>query len=186
MTVRAPYMEGWSVRQPLAPGPDTGAGRARASLPETPLRRTTLTAAALATLFLAGGCSDEPEANRPSPTTATASAGKPAQAPATQPPSLDLPENAWTLVAETTGNRNQELPEFAPQEGAYTLYATCEGKGEVSIVDRDSGNPHPVTCNGVHTVGVVHDDAKPQHLTVQVTGGPSLWKVAVVSGNHQP
>ncbi|MGX1095856.1 putative component of type VI protein secretion system [Streptomyces albogriseolus] len=121
MTVRAPYMEGWSVRQPLAPGPDTGAGRARASLPETPLRRTTLTAAALATLFLAGGCSDEPEANRPSPTTATASAGKPAQAPATQPPSLDLPENARTLVAETTGNRNQELPEFTPQEGAYTL-----------------------------------------------------------------
>ncbi|MEY9809859.1 hypothetical protein [Streptomyces albogriseolus] len=184
MTVRAPYMEGWSVHQPLAPGPDTGAGRARASLPETPLRRTTLTAAALATLFLAGGCSDEPEANRPSPTAPTASASKPTHAPATQPPSLDLPENARTLVAETTGNRNQELPEFTPQEGAYTLYATCEGKGEVSIVDRDSGNPHPVTCNGVHTVGVVHDDAKPQHLTVQVTGGPSIWKVAVVSGNH--
>ncbi|MFJ1982065.1 hypothetical protein [Streptomyces albogriseolus] len=150
------------------------------------MRRTTLTAAALATLFLAGGCSDEPEAKRPSPTAATASAGKPTYAPATQLPSLYLPKDAQMLVAETSGNRNQELPEFTPQEGTYTLYATCEGKGEVSIVDRDSGNPHPVTCNGVHTVGVVHDDAKPQHLTVQVTGGPSLWKVAVVSGNHQP
>ncbi|MEU0769507.1 hypothetical protein [Streptomyces albogriseolus] len=150
------------------------------------MRPTTLTAAAVATLFLAGGCSDEPEAKRPSPTAATASAGKPAQTPATQPPGLDLPENARTLVAETTGDKTQKLPEFTPQEGAYTLYATCEGKGKVSIADRDSGNPHLVTCNGVHTVGVVHDDTKPQHLTVRVTGGTSVWRIAVVSGNHQP
>ncbi|CAL9644782.1 hypothetical protein LUX34_01255 [Streptomyces werraensis] len=53
-------------------------------------------------------------------------------------------------------------------------------------MDRDSSNPHPVTCNGVHTVGVVYDGTKPQHLTVQVTGGTSIWRVAVVSGNHQP
>ncbi|MGA5128121.1 hypothetical protein ACPCAG_33065 [Streptomyces pseudogriseolus] len=150
------------------------------------MRRTTLTAAALATLFLAGGCSDEPEVKRPSPTAPTASAGKPTPAPATQPPGLDLPENARTLVAETTGDKNQELPAFTPQEGAYTVYATCEGKGKVSIVDRDSSNPHPVTCNGVHTVGVVYEDKKPQHLTVQVTGGTSAWRIAVVSGNHQP
>ncbi|MFJ8186536.1 hypothetical protein [Streptomyces sp. NPDC096105] len=150
------------------------------------MRRSTLTAAALAALFLAAGCSDEPEAKRPSPTAATASSGKPTQAPAPQPPSLDLPENAQTLVAETTGTKNQELPAFTPQEGAYTLYAACEGKGEVSIVDRDSSNPHPVTCNGVHTVGVVYEDKKPQHLTVQVTGGTSVWRIAVISGNHQP
>ncbi|WP_225640924.1 hypothetical protein [Streptomyces werraensis] len=150
------------------------------------MRRTTLTAAALATLLLAGGCSDEPEVKRPSPTAPTASAGKPTPAPATQPPGLDLPENARTLVAETTGDKNQELPAFTPQEGAYTLYATCGGKGKVSIVDRDSSNPHPVTCNGVHTVGVVYDGTKPRHLTVQVTGGTSIWRVAVVSGNHQP
>ncbi|MFI9268709.1 hypothetical protein ACIG5C_30630 [Streptomyces werraensis] len=150
------------------------------------MRRTTLAAAALATLLLAGGCSDEPEVKRPSPTAPTASAGKPTPAPATQPLGLDLPENARTLVAETTGDKNQELPAFTPQEGAYTLYATCEGKGKVSIVDRDSSNPHPVTCNGVHTVGVVYDGTKPRHLTVQVTGGTSIWRVAVVSGNHQP
>ncbi|KOT37100.1 hypothetical protein ADK41_21225 [Streptomyces caelestis] len=152
------------------------------------MRRSTLTAAALATLFLAAGCSDEPEseAKRPSPTAPTASSTKPTQAPATQPPSLDLPKNAQTLVPETTGNKDQELPEFTPQEGAYTLYATCEGKGKMLIVDRDSSNPHPVTCNGVHTVGVVHEDKKPQHLTVQVTGGTSVWRIAVVSGNHQP
>ncbi|CAL9643724.1 hypothetical protein SUDANB32_06404 [Streptomyces sp. enrichment culture] len=149
------------------------------------MRRTTLTAAALATLLLAGGCSDEPESKHPSPTAATASAGKPTQAPATHPPSLDLPENARTLVAETTGDESQELPEFAPQEGAYTLYATCEGKGKVSIVDRDSSNPHPVTCNGVHTVGVVYEDKRPHHLTVQVTGGPlsgeSRWSPGTTS-----
>ncbi|MGA5114675.1 hypothetical protein [Streptomyces pseudogriseolus] len=69
-----------------------------------------------------------------------------------------MPENARTLVVETTGDKNQELPECTPQEGAYTLYATCEGKGKVSIVDRDSTNPHPVTRNRVHTVGVVYED----------------------------
>ncbi|MEU5525251.1 hypothetical protein ABZ759_32710 [Streptomyces sp. NPDC047860] len=149
------------------------------------MRRSTLTAAAVATLFLAGGCSDEPEAKRPSPTAPTASSDKPTQTPAPHPPSLDLPKNAQTLVAETTGTKNRELPAFTPQEGAYTLYAVCEGKGKVSIVDRDSSNPHPVTCNGVHTVGVVYEDKKPQHLTIQVTGGTSVWKIAVISGNHQ-
>ncbi|WP_432057643.1 hypothetical protein [Streptomyces sp. bgisy022] len=149
------------------------------------MRRTLCTAAALATLFLAGGCSDEPEAKRPSPTAPTASAGRPTPAPATQPPSFELPENARTLVAETTGDTDRNLPAFTPQEGAYTLYATCEGKGKVSIMDRDSSTPHPVTCDGVHTVGVVHGDKKPQHLTVQVTGGTSVWRIAVVSGNHQ-
>ncbi|MER7485117.1 hypothetical protein ABTY20_04080 [Streptomyces sp. NPDC126497] len=150
------------------------------------MHRSTLTAAALAALFLTAGCSYEPEAKRPSPTTATASSGKPTQAPATQPLGLDLPKNAQTLVPETTGNKDQELPAFTPQEGAYTLHAACEGKGKVSIVDRDSNNPHPVTCNGVHTVGVVYEDKKPQHLTIQVTGGTPVWKIAVVSGNHQP
>ncbi|MEU5221383.1 hypothetical protein AB0G55_01715 [Streptomyces toyocaensis] len=140
----------------------------------------------MATLFLAGGCSDEPEAKRPSPPAPTASSGKPTQTPTTQPPSLDLPKNAQTLIAETTGNKDQELPAFTPREGAYTLYAACEGKGKVSIVDRDSSNPHPVTCNGVGTVGVVYEDEKPQHLTIQVTGGTSVWKIAVISGNHQP
>ncbi|MFH9044528.1 hypothetical protein ACH4FA_35105 [Streptomyces sp. NPDC017966] len=150
------------------------------------MRRSTLTAAALTTLLLAAGCSDEPEAKRPSPTGATASSAKPTRAPATQPPGLNLPKNAQTLVAETTGDKDQELPVFTPQEGAYTLYATCEGKGKVSIVDRDSSNPRPITCNGVHTVGVVYEDKKPQHLTIQVTGGTSVWKIAVISGNHQP
>ncbi|MFI5571287.1 hypothetical protein ACIA6T_28895 [Streptomyces sp. NPDC051740] len=96
------------------------------------MRRSTLTAAAVATLFLAGGCSDEPEVKRPSPTAPTTSSAKPTQAPATQPPGLDLPKNAQTLVAETTGTKNQELPAFTPQEGAYPLYAACEGKGKVS------------------------------------------------------
>ncbi|MFH9044319.1 hypothetical protein ACH4FA_33985 [Streptomyces sp. NPDC017966] len=149
------------------------------------MRRSILTAAALAALFLAAGCSDEPEARRPSPTAATASSGRPAQAPAAQAPGLDLPKNAQILVAETTGTKDQELPAFTPLEGAYTLYAACEGTGKVAIVDRDSSNPHPVTCNGVHTVGVVYEDKKPQHLTIQVTGGTSVWKIAVVSGNHQ-
>ncbi|MFF8638903.1 hypothetical protein ACF052_32440 [Streptomyces pilosus] len=153
------------------------------------MRRSTLTAAALTTLFLAGGCSDEPEVKHPSPTAPTAptaSSVKPTQTPATRPPSLDLPDNAQTLLAETTGNKDEELPAFTPQEGAYTLYAACEGKGKVSIVDRDSSNPHPVTCNGIRTVGVVYEDKKPQHLTIKVTGGTSVWRIAVISGNHQP
>ncbi|MFJ2948486.1 hypothetical protein ACIO8H_12700 [Streptomyces sp. NPDC087226] len=150
------------------------------------MRRSVLTAAALAVLFLAGGCSDEPEVKRPSPTAPTASSSKPTPAPATQPPLLDLPRSAQTLVAETTGDKDRELPEFTPEEGAYTLYAVCEGEGEVSIVDRDSSNPRPVTCNGVHTVGVVYEDKKPQHLKIQVTGGTSIWRIAVISGNHQP
>ncbi|MFD5497903.1 hypothetical protein ACFWOL_26600 [Streptomyces sp. NPDC058442] len=140
----------------------------------------------MATLLLVGGCSDEPEAKRPSPAGPTASSDQPTRTPATPPPSLDLPKNAQFLVAETTGNRDQELPEFTPQEGAYTLYAACEGKGKVSIVDRDSTNPHPVKCGGVPTVGVIHVDKKTQHLKIQVVGGTSTWKIAVISGNHQP
>ncbi len=54
-----------------------------------------------------------------------------------------------------------------------------------SFVDRDSGNPHPVTCNGVHALGAIYEDKKPQHLTVQVTGGNSTWRIAVISGNRQ-
>lgn len=150
------------------------------------MRRSTLTAAALATLFLVGGCSDEPEAKPPAPTGPTASSDRTARTPTAQPPSLDLPENAQILVAETTGTKDQELPEFTPEEGAYTLYAACEGKGKVSIVDRDSSNPHPVACGGVPTMGVIYVEKKAQHLKIQVAGGTPVWKIAVISGNHQP
>lgn len=149
------------------------------------MRRSTLTVAAVATLFLVGGCSDEPEAKRPSPAGPTASSGQPPRTPAAQPPSLDLPENAQILVAETTGNKDQELPEFTPEEDTYTVYAACDGKGKVSIVNRDSSNARPVACGGVPTMGIIHAEKKAQHLKIQVVGRTSVWKIAVISGNHR-
>ncbi|MFC5851416.1 hypothetical protein ACFPZI_06070 [Streptomyces chlorus] len=139
----------------------------------------------MATLFLVGGCSDEPEAKRPGPAGPTASSDQPTRTPATQSPGLDLPGNAQILVAETTGNKDQELPEFTSEEGAYTVYAVCEGKGKVSILNRNSSNAHPVACGGVPTVGVIYADKKAQHLKIQVVGDTSVWKIAVISGNHQ-
>jgi hypothetical protein len=34
-------------------------------------------------------------------------------------------------------------------------------------------------------LGAIYEDKKPQHLTVQVTGGNSTWRIAVISGNRQ-
>ncbi len=150
------------------------------------MRRYPLIVAAVAALFLVGGCSDESEAKRPDPAGPTASSDRPSRTPVAQPSGLDLPENVRILVAETTGDDDRDLPGFTPEDGAYTVYAACEGEGEVSIVGRDSSKPHPVACNGVPTVGVVYVEKKAQHIRIQVAGGAPAWKVAVVSGNHQP
>ncbi|MEV0300032.1 hypothetical protein [Streptomyces prasinus] len=139
----------------------------------------------MATLFLVGGCSGEPEAKRPDPAGPTASPDRPTRTPTARPPSLDLPENARILVAETTGDKDRELPEFTSEEGAYTVYAACEGKGKVSLVNRNSSNAHPVNCGGAPTVGLIYAEKKAQHLKIQVVGGTSVWKIAVVSGDHQ-
>lgn len=90
------------------------------------------------------------------------------------------------MVAETVGTSGRDLPAFALSESAYTVYANCSGKAEVSIVDRDGqGKPRPIACDGTRTVGVIHTDETPQRPAVQVTGGPSRWKVAVILGSQQ-
>ncbi|MFJ8692999.1 hypothetical protein [Streptomyces roseolilacinus] len=151
------------------------------------MRRFTLTAAAAAILLLVGGCTDKSEDSRlekPSPTNTPAPTE---HTPTTTPPSLDLPNGARILVPETAGNGDLDLPEFTPDEGVYTVFASCVGKGKVKIVDRDDvGNPHPVACDGVRTVGAIHTEKKPQRLKVQVTEGTSDWQIAVVSGDRQP
>ncbi|MEU7281822.1 hypothetical protein AB0A69_24065 [Streptomyces sp. NPDC045431] len=90
-------------------------------------------------------------------------------------------------MAETTGDGERELPAFTPEDGAYTVYAACAGKGKVSIGNRDgAGNSHPVACDGVRTGGVVHVEKEVQRLVIRVAGGTSEWKVAVIAGSHQP
>ncbi|MFV2118723.1 hypothetical protein ACE14D_09845 [Streptomyces sp. Act-28] len=151
------------------------------------MRRFTLTAAAAATLLLVGGCTDESEHSRPEKPGPTNTSAPTKRTPTTTPPSLDLPNGARILVPETAGNGDRDLPEFTPDEDVYTVFASCVGKGKVKIVDQDDvGNPHPVACDGVRTVGAVHTDKKPQHLKVQVTEGTSAWQIAVVSGDRRP
>jgi hypothetical protein len=150
--------------------------------------RRYIPAAAAAAIFLVGGCTGSADTDSPggesqkTPAASTSSQ----QADATQPPVLEVPKNAEVLVTETTGTGNKNLREFTPSEEAYTVYASCSGKGKVTIIDRDGrGEPHLVACDGVRTVGVIHTETKPQHLTIQVTDGTSNWKVAVVSGSHE-
>lgn len=150
------------------------------------MRRSPLTVAAVAASFLLGGCSGESGAKDPEPGGSTASPGRLSRTGEAAAAGLDLPGDARVLVPETAGETGRELPAFTTEEGSYTIYARCDGKGEVSIVGRDSSRPHPVACGGVLTVGVVHVEGKEvQRLRIQVVGGAAAWSVAVVSGNHQ-
>lgn len=150
------------------------------------MRRCTLTVAAVAASLLVGGCSGGSGAKGPEPGGATASPSRSSRTGETAAYGLDLPGNARVLVPETAGETGRELPAFTPEEGSYTIFASCDGKGEVSIVGRDSGKPHPVACGGVPTVGVVHvETEEEQHIRIQVVGGTAAWRVAVVSGNRQ-
>ncbi|MEV5998326.1 hypothetical protein AB0M25_03295 [Streptomyces griseomycini] len=97
----------------------------------------------------------------------------------------DLPENARPLAAEATSDKDRELTEFAPEEGSYAFHAACVGKGEVSIVVRN-GTLVPSPATESPAVGVIRVEDKPQHFEIQVTGGTPAWKIAVISGNHQP
>ncbi|MFB8102391.1 MULTISPECIES: hypothetical protein [Streptomyces] len=85
---------------------------------------------------------------------------------------------------ETSGAGDENLPAFTPAEETYTLYADCTGKGSVSLVDRDDpdGKPHPISCDDVPTVGVVHTEAVPQRLMAKVTGGAAQWAIVIVPG----
>ncbi|MEU0578656.1 hypothetical protein ABZ465_15450 [Streptomyces griseoincarnatus] len=90
------------------------------------------------------------------------------------------------LLPETSGTGSEQLPRFIPPERVYTVYADCSGTGTVTVVDRSAdGGRHPVRCNGVATVGVVHTPREPQHLAVQVTEGPATWRLSVVSGAQE-
>ncbi|MFI1224050.1 MULTISPECIES: hypothetical protein [unclassified Streptomyces] len=162
------------------------------------MRRRILTAAApLAAVLLVGGCSGSANTGTPegagSKTTLTAS-GSPAS-PTSSPsaggasaPGLEYPEKAQALVPETSGAGNKNLPEFTPAEETYTIYADCTGKGSVTVTDRDNpdGEPHPIACDDVPTVGVIHTETVPQRLTVKVTGGAAQWVIAIVAGDQRP
>ncbi|NEC20398.1 hypothetical protein [Streptomyces parvus] len=160
-------------------------------------RRILTTAVSLTAALLVGGCSGSADTAAPggagSKTSPTA--GEPAASPASpsspgsaSAPALEYPEKAQALVPETSGAGSKNLPAFTPTEESYTVYADCTGKGSVSLVDRDDpdGEPHPISCDDVPTVGVIHTEAVPQHLMVKVTGGAAQWAIAIVSGDKRP
>ncbi|MGW1296233.1 hypothetical protein [Streptomyces sp. NPDC002533] len=157
------------------------------------MRRRILTAAVpLTVVLLVGGCSGSADTGAPegagsktSPTAGEPAASSPGS---TSAPALEYPEKAQALVPETSGAGNKNLPAFTPAEETYTIYADCTGKGSVSLVDRDNpdGEPHPISCDDVPTVGVIHTEAVPQRLMVKVTGGAAQWAIAIVSGDKRP
>ncbi|MEU3205745.1 hypothetical protein ABZ702_18065 [Streptomyces cyaneofuscatus] len=162
------------------------------------MRRRILTAVApLAAVLLVGGCSGSADTGSPEGAGSKTSpaASEPAASPAppsspggTSAPALEYPEKAQALVPETSGAGDKNLPAFTPAEETYTIYADCTGKGSVSLVDRDNpdGKPHPISCDDVPTVGVIHTEAVPQRLMVKVTGGAAQWAIAILSGDKQP
>ncbi|SCD53706.1 hypothetical protein [Streptomyces sp. ScaeMP-e83] len=116
------------------------------------MRRRLLTAAAapLAAVLLAAGCSGSADTPADADPKTPPTAGEPTAAPA-----LEYPAKARALVPETSGAGSRNLPVFTPDEETYTLYADCTGKGAVTLVDWDDpdGEPHPIVCDGVSTVG---------------------------------
>ncbi|GAA1418418.1 hypothetical protein GCM10009601_13900 [Streptomyces thermospinosisporus] len=75
-------------------------------------------------------------------------------------PELSLPRGAQILVPVTEGTGPADLPAFTPPTDVYSVYATCSGKGTMSIVHRDDaeGGPSKIGCNGPLTIGRVHTD----------------------------
>jgi hypothetical protein len=86
----------------------------------------------------------------------------------------------------TKGEGNTDLPVFKPETDVYTIYATCTGKGRMTLVDRDApgDDPSKIGCNGPATVGRIYTDVIPQKLAVRTHGGTVNWTLAVVSGEH--
>ncbi|MBG0854652.1 hypothetical protein I2W78_23110 [Streptomyces spinoverrucosus] len=99
---------------------------------------------------------------------------------------LDLPADAEILIPETRGGGSTDLPVFKPETDVYTIYATCTGKGRMTIVDRNNpgDDPSKIGCNGPITVGRVFTEITTQKLSVQIRGGTANWTLAVVSGEH--
>lgn len=141
-------------------------------------RYASLAAAALVGL-LVSGCSTSHEASAPVETRTSAK-------PSVKKSSLDLPENAEVLVAETSGTSDRDLKEFKPSKGVYTIYSRCSGKGKVTIVDKndDKDGTTQVQCDGVVSIGRVYVDIETQRLQIRVAGDPTSWTVAVVAGEH--
>lgn len=154
------------------------------------MHRRLLTAAPLAAILLISGCSGPANTDTSEKSHPPASAGDPA--PSTSPkgsaaPSLDYPKKVPALVSETSGTGNRKLPAFTPDEEIYTIYADCTGEGSVSLMDRDNpeGEPHAIACDDAPTVGVIHAEAVPQHLAVEVTGGTAQWAIVIVTGDQR-
>ncbi|ARF74442.1 hypothetical protein B7C62_21055 [Kitasatospora albolonga] len=162
------------------------------------MRRRVLAAAPLTAVLLISGCTGSADTGTPegsgrpaSPTASEPAASQPpspsqpAPSDGTAAPRLVVPGKAPSLVPETSGSGNKDLPAFTPAEEIYTIYAGCSGNGSVTLVDRDNpgGEPHAIVCNDVQTVGVIHTEIEPQRLSVRVTGGATEWKIAVVSGD---
>ncbi|MCG7525463.1 hypothetical protein MHW47_13535 [Streptomyces sp. OfavH-34-F] len=145
----------------------------------------TITAAVL----LAAGCSSgqDESAVRKQPSggasDSRSSAGKQA---APSEGGLQVPVHAEVLVPETSGSSDLDLKRFTPEQGAYTIYARCTGKGKVTIVDvdRPEEDPNRVACDGVVTVGRVYSEVEAQSLRMRVQDGAATWTVAVVAGEQ--
>ncbi|MEU2248499.1 hypothetical protein [Streptomyces sp. NPDC019224] len=130
-------------------------------------------------VLLAAGCDSGPDHAPPQRTSAV-----PRSSPGAG--GLELPAHAHLLVPETAGDSDLALRRFTPEQGTYTIYARCTGKGSVTIVDEDrpEEEPNRVACNGVVTVGRVYSEVEAQSLRMRVRGGAATWRVAVVNGER--
>ncbi|GAA0654423.1 hypothetical protein GCM10009535_36400 [Streptomyces thermocarboxydovorans] len=154
--------------------------------------RHTALPGALLVLLLATACSgvDQDEAAVPNarhtPSSGKSSSNDTEAEKPPKRPELTLPRGAKVLVPVTTGMGSADLPAFKPPTDVYTVYATCSGKGRMSIVDRDDakGEPSKIGCNGPLTVGRVYTDITVQKLAVRIDGAGAKWKVAIVAGEQ--
>ncbi|MGC0208387.1 hypothetical protein [Streptomyces levis] len=154
--------------------------------------RYTALPGALLVLLLATACSGADDGETTAPNARhTPSAGNSSSADAeAEGPSkqaeLALPRGAKVLVPVTKGTGTADMPAFKPLTDVYTVYATCSGKGKMTIVDRhDAKNePSKIGCNGPLTVGRVYTDITIQKLAVHIDGADVKWKLAIVSGEQ--
>ncbi|MEG8281317.1 hypothetical protein [Streptomyces sp. AHA2] len=154
--------------------------------------RYTALPGALLVLLLATACSGGDDGETTAPTarhTPSASNSSSDDAEVESPPKqseLALPRGADVLVPVTKGTGTADLPTFKPLTDVYTVYATCSGKGKMTIVDRHDkkSEPSKVSCNAPLTVGRVYTDITTQKLAVHIDGADVKWKLAIVSGEH--
>ncbi|MEV8597817.1 hypothetical protein [Streptomyces sp. NPDC052012] len=154
--------------------------------------RYTAVPGALLVLLVATACSGAGQEKPAVPNARSSSSAHPSSSADAEPdgskqPEFALPKRAKILVPVTQGTGTADLPAFKPLTDVYTVYATCSGKGKMSIADRDDAKDEPskIGCNGPITVGRVYTDIAVQKLAVRIDGADVKWKLAIVSGEQK-